>query len=68
MIRYCIYNSKQTFEKHFDLLLLSNSKNFHYVLIRYLNRFMTNNTKHGKNIFVDVACSAFLAQKYWNVI
>ena len=29
---YCIYTSKRNFEKHVDLLLLSNSKNPHYVL------------------------------------
>ena len=28
---YCIYSSKQTFEKHVDLLLLLNYKNSHYV-------------------------------------
>ena len=28
---YPLYNLKQTFQKHVDLLLLSNSKIFHYV-------------------------------------
>ena len=51
---YHIYTSNQTFEIHVDLLLLllSNSKNYHYVLIKDFNGFMTNKTKHrGKNHF-----------------
>ena len=43
-IPYLIYTSKETFEKHVDLLLLSNSKNSHYVLIKDFNRFMTSKT------------------------
>ena len=31
---YCIYTSKQTFEKHVHLLLLQNSKNSQYTLIK----------------------------------
>ena len=47
---YHIYNSKQTSEKHTDLLLLLNFKNFHYVS-KDFNRFMNNkiqyhSTKH----------------------
>ena len=42
---YPIYVSKQTFEKHVDLLVLSNSKNSQYVLIKDFNRFMTNKAK-----------------------
>ena len=30
-IPFRIYNSKQTFEKHVDLLLISNTKRPHYV-------------------------------------
>ena len=41
-----IYTSKQTFEKYVQLLLLSNSKNFHYVLIKDFDRFMNNKTRH----------------------
>ena len=62
----CIYTSKQTFKKHVDLLLLSNSKNYHCVLIKDVNRFMTNKARlhRKKNIFADIVCSAFLSQKY----
>ena len=45
---YRIYNSKQSFEKYVDLLLLSNSKNSHYVLIKDFNRFMTNKSKYTR--------------------
>ena len=31
---YCTYTSKQTFEKHVDLLLVSNARNQHYVLTK----------------------------------
>ena len=36
---------KETFEKHVDLLLLSNPKNSHYVSINCFDRFMTNKAK-----------------------
>ena len=55
---------KTAFEKHVDLLQLSNSKNYH-VLIKDFNRFMTNKTKHhGKKHFFDIAYKTFLTQKY----
>ena len=53
--RYRVYTSRQTFEKHIDLLLLSNSKNLHYDLIKDFNRFMTKKTKHlAENIFINI--------------
>ena len=63
---YRIYTSKQTIytEKHVDLLLLSNYKNSHYILIKYLNRFMTNKTKpHGKNFFCRYCCQCFSSSR-----
>ena len=42
---YHILTSKQTFEKHVDLLLISNTKNSNCALIKNFNRFMTNKTK-----------------------
>ena len=48
-IPYSIYTSKQ---KHVDLLLLSNSKNSHHVLIKDFNIHTTDKTKHhGKKHF-----------------
>ena len=57
---YQIYTSKQTFEKHVALLLLSNSKNSPYVLIKGFNRFMIiqqNNTV--QSIFDDIGLQWF---------
>ena len=49
--QYRIYASKQ----NFDLLLLSNSKNSYYFLIKDFESFMTSKTKHrGKKVFVDI--------------
>ena len=60
-----MHTSKQTFENHIDLLLLSSSKSFHYVLIKDFNIFMTiKQNITGKNIFVDNADSTILAQEY----
>ena len=38
---YHIYTSKQTFEKHVDLVLLSNSKNSYYVLKILIDLWLT---------------------------
>ena len=52
---YRVYTSRQTFRKHIDLLLLSNSKNLHYDLIKDFNRFMTKKTKHlAEYIFINI--------------
>ena len=40
-IPYRIYTSRQTFGKHVGLLLLSNFKKCHCVLIKVFNRFVT---------------------------
>ena len=57
---YCIYTSKQTFEKHSYLLLITNENNLHYVLIKDFNRFITNKTNHhiGKHIFLNIVYNA----------
>ena len=48
--QYRIYASKQ----NFDLLLLSNSKNY-YFLMKDFESFMASKTKHrGKKVFVDI--------------
>ena len=41
-----IYTSNETFVKHVNLLLLSNSENVHYVFIKGFKRFMSNKTIH----------------------
>ena len=45
---YRIYTSKQTLEKHVDLLLLSNFKNPHYVLNKDFDKFMTKQNKASR--------------------
>ena len=41
-----IYISKEKYENHIELLLITEDKNKHYVLIKDFNRFMYNQTKH----------------------
>lgn len=53
---YHIYSPKQSFEKHVNLLLLSNYKNSHYVLIEDFDRFMTNKTKHNDKKYFCQYC------------
>ena len=43
---YPIYTSKEKYEKHMELLLITEDENKHYVLIKDFNRFMFNQTKH----------------------
>ena len=43
---YPIYVSKETYEDHIELLLVTEKENKHYVLIKDFNRFMYNQTKH----------------------
>ena len=43
---YPIYTSKEKYEKHMELLLITENDNKHYVLIKDFNRFMFNQTKH----------------------
>ena len=43
---YPIYISKEKYEKHMELLLITEDENKHYVFIKDFNRFMYNQTKH----------------------
>ena len=43
---YPIYVSKEKYEDHLELLLVTEKENKHYVLIKDFNRFMYNQTKH----------------------
>ena len=43
---YPIYVSKEKYEDHMELLLVTEKENKHYVLIKDFNRFMFNQTKH----------------------
>ena len=43
---YPIFISKEKYKHHMELLLITEDKNKHYVLIKDFNRFMCNQTKH----------------------
>ena len=43
---YPIYVSKEKYKHHMELLLITDDKNKHYILIKDFNRFMYNKTKH----------------------
>ena len=43
---YPIYVSKEKYEDHMELLLVTKNENKHYVLIKDFNKFMYNQTKH----------------------
>ena len=43
---YPIYVSKEKYENHMELLLVTKDENKHYVLIKDFNKFMYNQTKH----------------------
>ena len=57
---------KTNFGKYVNILLISNLRNSHYVLMNDFNIFLTNKTKHhGKSvIFVDIAYNPSTPQKY----
>ena len=44
---YPIYVSKEKYQDHMELLLITKGENKHYVLMRDFNKFMYNQTKHG---------------------
>ena len=43
---YPIYISKEKYDNHMNLLLITEDTNTHYVLIKDFNKFMFNHTKH----------------------
>ena len=43
---YPVYISKEKYEDHIELLLVTKDENKHYVLIKDFNKFMYNQTKH----------------------
>ena len=43
---YPIYVSKEKYDLHMELLLITKNENKHYVLIKDFNKFMYNQTKH----------------------
>ena len=53
---YPIYITEEKFEKHMNLLLITNSENKHFVIIKDFNKFMYNQTKHQHKRHFCVYC------------
>ena len=53
---YPIHVSKEKYEKHMELLLITEDKNKHYVLIEDFNRFMRHQTKHNERKHFCMYC------------
>ena len=53
---YPIYVSKEKYEDHMNLLLITENKNKHYVLIKDFNKFMYNQTKHKERKHFCMHC------------
>ena len=53
---YPIYVSKEKYEDHIELLLITENENKHYVLITDFNRFMYNKTKHKERKHFCMHC------------
>ena len=64
---YPIYVSKEKFEDHMELLLITENENKHYVLITDFNRFMFNQTKYeGKKHFCMHCLQFFSSERVLN--
>lgn len=62
-----IYVSKEKYENCLNLLLITNDEKTHYVLIKYFNRFMYNQTKHkSKKHFCMFCLQHFTSEKILN--
>ena len=64
---YPIDVSKEKFEDHMELLLITENENKHYVLITDFNRFMFNQTKYeGKKHFCMHCLQCFSSERVLN--
>ena len=61
-----IYISKEKYENHIELLLITKDKNKHYVLIKDFNRFMYNQTKHERKNFCMYCLQCFSSERVLN--
>ena len=62
-----IYVSKEKFEDHVELLLLTKDENKHYVLIKDFNKFMFNQTKHEhRKHFCTYCLQCFSSERVLN--
>ena len=64
---YPIYVSKEKYEDHMELLLITENENKHYVLIKDFNRFMFHKTKHEHRKHFCMHClQCFSSEKVSN--
>ena len=64
---YPIYTSKEKFEDHMELLLITENENKHYVLMKDFDRFMFNQTKHkNKKHFCMHCLQCFSSERVLN--
>ena len=64
---YPIYVSKEKYENHLELLLITENENKHYVLIKDFNRFMFQKTKHEHRKHFCMCClQCFSSEKVLN--
>ena len=56
---YPIHVSKEKYDRHMNLLLITEDENKHYVLIENFNTFMLNKTKHRKKALLYALPSVF---------
>ena len=64
---YPIYTSKEKYEKHMELLLITEDENNHYVLIENFDRFMFQQTKYeGKKHFCMHCLQCFSSERVLN--
>ena len=62
-----IYISKEKFEDHMELLLITDGKNKHYVLIKDFNKLMYNQTKHeSRKHFCMYCLQCFSSERVLN--
>ena len=54
--KFPIYASKEKYQDHMELLLITENKNNHYVLIKDFNKFMFNQTKHEHKKYFCMYC------------
>ena len=64
---YPIFVSKEKYDRDLNLLLITENKNKHYVLIKDFNRFMFNQTKYeGKKHFCLHCLQCFSSERVLN--
>ena len=62
-----LYISKEKFEDHMELLLITDGKNKHYVLIKDFNKLMYNQTKHeSRKHFCMYCLQCFSSERVLN--